>query len=132
MAVSECDSFGTRRRSAGTAARDVHSESRASVQHAFVFDAVSVARQPICSSSGTAFATPHSKIFGSVSEEPGWRIERFHTHVLSPWGRSAKMPAVFSFQESFGLLQNEKSMNIERYLIIKGRCQWWSRCKCNA
>jgi hypothetical protein len=31
---------------------------------------------------------------------------------LSPAGRSAKMPAVFSFQESFGLLQNEKSMKL--------------------
>jgi len=40
-------------------------------------DAVSVAQQPMCSSSGTAFATPHSKILGSVFEEPGWRIERF-------------------------------------------------------
>ena len=56
----------------------------------------------------------------------------FHTYVFEPGGRSAKMPAVFSFQESFGLLQNEKSMNTERYLIIEGRCQWWSRCKCNA
>jgi len=46
-------------------------------EQAFVLDAVSVAQHPMCSLSGTAFATPHSKIFGSMFGELEWRIERF-------------------------------------------------------
>jgi hypothetical protein len=46
-------------------------------EQALVLDAVSVVQHPMCSFSGTAFATPHSTIFGSMSDELGWRIERF-------------------------------------------------------
>jgi hypothetical protein len=55
-------------------------------EQAFALDAVSVAQHPMCSSSGTAFATPHLKIFGSMFEELGWRIERFFTNAFEPGG----------------------------------------------
>ena len=49
---------------------------------AFLLDAVSVAQHPMCSLSGTAFATPLAKTFGSVFEEGGWRIERFSLPII--------------------------------------------------
>jgi len=55
-------------------------------------------------------------------------------HTLSPGGRSAKMPAVVSSQDSLRCGKNAESNELggRRYLISESRCQWWSRCKCNA
>jgi hypothetical protein len=53
---------------------------------AFVPDAVSVAQHPMCSLSGTAFATPLSKIFGSMFEEPGLADRAFFLYVFEPGG----------------------------------------------
>jgi hypothetical protein len=52
----------------------------------------------------------HSRRYsGQCSKNRDWRIERFFYTYLSPVGRSAKMPAAFSFQETSTLLANEKS-----------------------
>jgi hypothetical protein len=99
-------------------ARDLlHQRNRRSV-----LDAVPVAQHPTCSLSGTAFATPHSKIFGSCSENWGGGSSVFLQTYLNPVDRSAKMPAVFSFQESSTLLaKREKRDRVSESGLFRGR-----------
>jgi hypothetical protein len=87
-------------------------------EQAFVLDAVSVAQHPMCSSSGTNFATPHSKRFGSVFEEPGWRIERFHTNAFEPGGPQRENACGLFMLRVVCVAANEKSKNSERCALL--------------